>query len=116
MHNYFLELVTPNLLRFGMYNGSSWPMASATISATTNMWHHVVGTYSGGTITLYLDGNKFAENTGAGNPTPGGTCYFSIGANYSESTKYFNGSLDDIRLYNKALDPSEVQILYRQGL
>ena len=80
-------------------------------------WHHVAGVFDNGTVTLYIDGNPQASVTGG--PTFGtGTPRFGYVGLGSESTEfnleprtpanYFNGSVDDVRIYERALTDSEV--------
>ncbi|MBU6232213.1 hypothetical protein KGP36_06220, partial [Patescibacteria group bacterium] len=73
-------------------------------------WHHVVGTINGTTYTLYLDGKNvgvsFADNS------YGDTVLAAIGRGNSQ---YFDGSVDDARIYNRALSASEINQLYQSG-
>ena len=81
-------------------------------------WHHVVATVSGTTGKVYLDGNldgsgdvgSIPQNMldvyiGRANIGCGGGCGLE---------EFFNGLIDDVRIYNRALSPSEIQSLYTQ--
>jgi len=73
-----------------------------------NKWHHVVNTYDGAYMKMYMDGveiNSFAK-TG----TISGLTDLLIGR-YS-SDYQFTGSLDEVRIYNRALSEREVKALY----
>ena len=81
-------------------------------------WHHVVGVFDNGTLTIYIDGS--AEPSATGGPTfgTGNTRFGFLGAN-SEAT-VFDGSrgggnpvqqLDDFRIYDYALSPGDVTAL-----
>ncbi len=39
----------------------------------------------------------------------------SVGVGPGNSSGYFNGSIDDVRVYDRALSPSEIQYLYLMG-
>lgn len=75
-----------------------------------NTWSHIVATKQGSTVTIYLNGavviSKAFGGTIAGNTNP-----LYLGS-YAGSQSFFAGSLDDERLYNRALSTDEVQALY----
>lgn len=80
-------------------------------------WHLVTGvyTFSGNNLTLtsYKDGavvNPTNTST-SGSLATSGT--FQIGA-YASSNN-FNGQIDDVRIYNRALSAPEVNLLYNSG-
>ena len=77
-------------------------------------WHHVVATVSGTIGKVYLDGNL--DGTGdVGNVPPNALDIF-IGrahpANGGGVIEWFNGIIDDIRIYDRALSDLEIQQLY----
>jgi hypothetical protein len=79
----------------------------------TNQWYFVTGTYDGTTMKLYVDGNLSAvSNAQSGNiaysPSRG-----RIGK-YEDDNEdhYFNGAINDLRIYNRALTSEEVMSLY----
>jgi len=75
-----------------------------------NIWHHVVAVYGGGTsVTFYIDGvaQTLTIPAGALN-TASGTAYIG----YSGGQNIFQGDIDDLRLYNRALSAAEVMALY----
>jgi hypothetical protein len=81
-------------------------------------WHHVVGVFDNGTLTIYIDAK--AEPSATGGPTfgTGNTRFGFLGAN-SEAT-VFDGSrgggnpvqqIDDVHLYSRALSQAEIASL-----
>ena len=77
----------------------------------TGSWYHLVYTNDGSVSKFYVNDSLISSNSGTitfnNNDLYLGR-YFSIG-----STPYWlNGILDDIRIYNRALDSSEVTTLY----
>lgn len=74
-----------------------------------NNWHFVMGTWDGTTGRIYVDGKL--ENSGS--LTAGSFSYTGtkIGQNVSNNYRFI-GSIDDARIYNRALSPGEVQKLY----
>jgi hypothetical protein len=67
-------------------------------------WHHIVGTREGGTVSLYVDGELIVSGTQTVDVS--NSASFKIGKWYFEYS--FNGKIDDVRLYNRALSAAEV--------
>jgi len=95
--------------------GASWttfPYISGAKNVTDGEWHHgvFVLSNSGQTLTVYLDGVSDGTITGdtvsGFSPTING-----IGGNI----QFFNGSLDDVRIYDRALSADEISRLYELG-
>lgn len=83
-------------------------------------FHHVVViTDKDGTGQLWVDGLKVAETTAP--PVIGNTAFnLFIGANpgapAEEGYRSWNGSLDDVAIWNRALSPAEINQLYSSGI
>lgn len=86
--------------------------ASASFAAD-GAWHHVAGTYDGSSVRIWVDGVEGTPDAYTGNITDAADS-FEIGRGASNSYN-FNGSIDDVRVYNRALTPTEVQTLYSLG-
>jgi hypothetical protein len=94
-------------------NGSNWRSTHTTASLTDGNWHHAVMVVTGGnTVTLYLDGtipgtalNNAGTMSGYSNNSN-----VRIGTDYN--SEFFTGTIDDVRVYNRALSASEVWRLY----
>lgn len=99
--------------------GSSQVSSNTTIS--TNSWIHVVGLYDGANLQLYINGIKDSNVTArtANILTAVAELWIGHGDDqaYPASYRYpFNGYLDDVRIYNRALFASEISELYQYGL
>ena len=80
-----------------------------------NTWTHIVGIYDGGTaLQLYVNGipDNSATLAQAANTVLGGS--LDIGR-YTGTWGHFNGSIDDVRIYNYKLTPAEIQALCDAG-
>ncbi|MBT3637087.1 MAG: hypothetical protein HN531_09120, partial [Opitutae bacterium] len=74
-------------------------------------WHLVSGTYDGTKKTLYMDGTPLFAQPAQGHVTSG-TGKLFIGS-WPTSTRFLNGSIDEVRIYDRALSAIEVQALYQ---
>ena len=81
---------------------------------TTGTWYHVVGTYDGNTMALYVDGVQDASRV-IGATTLDTTAPLLLGENYARGNSYFDGVLDDVRLYSRSLDAAEVAALTQEA-
>ena len=72
-------------------------------------WYHLVGTYDGATMSLYVNGVLVNSTGKTGAIGDYGDPGFQLGVN---NTTLFTGSLDDVRVYNRALTKGEVMQLY----
>ncbi len=81
--------------------------------AADGLWHHVVGSYDGSNVRIWVDGVEGSPDSYTGSITDSNHA-FEIGRGYSNSYN-FDGSIDDVRIYNRALSDAEVQTLYNLG-
>ena len=93
-------------LHFYIKTDGSFRHLRAADVLTEGYWYHVAGTWDGTTQRLYLDGVELDSQT------PGGVLDSAFnGAHLSSSTETFNGRLDDVRIYNRALSAEEIESL-----
>ena len=88
-------------------NGANQPVNGAT-TITTGVWHHVAAVYDGTMIKVYLDGVLDGSAPANFAPTNGATS-LKIGARGDDAATRFNGLMDDVRIYNRALSEAEIQ-------
>ncbi|MCA9388201.1 LamG domain-containing protein, partial [Candidatus Berkelbacteria bacterium] len=89
-------------------------VASAAFSVGS--WHHVVGTYDGTTVRVYVDGVEGTPDSYTGSITPNNTSLFiGSGADASGAGYYWDGKIDEVAVFDRAIDSSEVQALYKRG-
>jgi fibronectin type 3 domain-containing protein len=70
-------------------------------------WQFVAGTYDGTTATIYVDGTQAASATFTG--SLGSSNTWRIGAYGSPAGGFFDGKIDNVRIYNRALSAAEIQ-------
>jgi len=76
-----------------------------------NNWHHIVITYSNEYMELYIDNQFISKTSNIFNINVRSTQYL-LGYALGLGGKYWDGSIDDLRFYNRTLTASDVQKLY----
>ncbi len=109
---------TTTKVGFLTYDGTFDVVLSNSGGYNDDAWHHAVGVWDGTNDTIYVDGVLQSGSTAAGAATLDSTALF-IGA-YSDNGSpfagsYWDGSIDDVRVYNRALSATEVLKLYNAG-
>ncbi len=79
-----------------------------TSKVPASRWSHLATTYDGTTQRLYLNGTLVASRTVPAGAIAAGTGPLRIGGD-SLWGKYFNGMIDEVRIYNRALSTNEVK-------
>ena len=104
---------------YAMYanNGSARPVGQINITAEKdaigtsqlqlNTWSHLTTTYDGANLRFYVNGTLVSTTLVTGN-IPTTTGVLRMGGN-SVWGEWFKGSIDDVRIYNRALSASEIQ-------
>jgi sulfatase modifying factor 1 len=97
------------MLNSGNFFGTDTPLID-------NTWHHVALVKSGTTVTVYADGDAESSNTVSG-ASQNNALPLLIGYNPGEGTQgYWKGLLDELRIYDRALSPSEIALLAENPL
>jgi hypothetical protein len=98
--------------QFKLWSGGSTYMATASnTAAVAGEWYHVVGTYDGNVMKLYINGEEAASNT-IGSHTIDAT---TVGLWIGWMSGYWDGNLDEVAIYNAALSPTTVESHYNLG-
>jgi len=108
--NYVLYFTSSSNLNFYMNNQGGDISTSGTFVGN---WKHIVATYNGTTKGLYVDGVLKSSANATGN-IPNGNI-LNLGAYQNDSSYTFNGRLNQVRIYNKALSQSEILQNYYNG-
>ena len=85
---------------------------TGAISPSSNIWTFYCGTYNGTTISGYSNGAFVSSVQKSFNNGVKLTQNY-IGS-YDGTKRYFNGSIDDVRIYNRSLSATEISNLYNQ--
>jgi hypothetical protein len=111
------DTMSANTLFWSVNNGTGWQNVSDGTTTVLNAasWHHIVCTYeSGSGLSIYINGTLRASVVASGNIScsPGASIYGAplfIGYDSDrENSHWFNGSLDEIRIYPRRLTSSQI--------
>jgi hypothetical protein len=110
--------LTPHTFEVGVWNGSSWSTmmnqpSSSPVDIWDNAWHLIAWSYDGTAVKTYVDGILVVKTICSGGYLPT-NAPIEIGHfwNTPTDTRYFSGTLDEVRIYNRALSDSEILALY----
>ena len=89
-----------------VYVGGQTRLVNGTTALPTGAWSHLAVTYGGGNLRLYLNGAQVASLAQSGSIVTSASP-LRIGGN-SIWGEYFNGLIDEVRVYNRALSATEI--------
>lgn len=105
--------VDPNQIQVA----SSRNLTNSDLKLDAGRWYHVAVTFESGNVKVYLDGaEKCSGNVGTSSvnfgvahsdESDGKPRCFWIGYSYA-SDRYFDGQISEVRIWNKALTPEEI--------
>ena len=95
-------------------DGSKYSAVYSIFEINDSNWHSVIWVRKDDEQLIYVDGvnntNISSINSGIGNVNPSTNVY--IGGDVESNDYYFNGSLDDIMIFNRSLSAEEIYVLY----
>jgi hypothetical protein len=89
-------------------SGGATTDTTPVTATTTGVWNHIAAVLSETTLTLYLNGTAVASTPVAGSGSLGDVKFFYAGGT---NTKYNQGRVNDVRLFDTALTAAEVTSL-----
>ena len=106
-NNYYFDTYGDEV-SFGFHDGTSWvDFTSTNVNLKANTWYHFAATFDNSTnqVTLYVNGVAVLSGSTTSVPVAN-TSTFSLGS--WSGTEYFSGAIDDVRVYNRVIDATEV--------
>ena len=91
---------------------SQWGLGLAGPSLQVGRWYHVAVTNQGDFVRLYLDGSPVAEGYIAFDTPPGTHSYLGRAPGIEGISRRFDGLIDQVVVYPRALSPDEMRALY----
>lgn len=122
-YDYWLQIFETDVLNVGLLTttgSAKWLVGNKIIDL--NRWHHVVGVKDETNFYIYLDGvldsSGITFGTIMGDVRINNSNPLNIGRLGASGTWYysFNGRIDDVRIYNEALELGKIQENYSIGL
>lgn len=89
------------------YDGSSVPAVISTTPCNDNKWHHIAFVKDGETLKLFIGGSEEDSATDTTSSSTVNSAVLWIGKRQAFAT-YFEGLIDDVRIYSRALSDSEI--------
>ena len=94
-------------------DGGAVPNSGTSTTDIRGGWHHVVGVNDGTNLKIYIDGTEESTDTTGGGIVTNDT-NVEFGRNVGGS-EYFDGKLDEIGIWDRALSDNEISDLYNSG-
>lgn len=116
-NGYAMEMRLGGIAFWVYLEQGGWVYAMSTTQLVPNTWYHVVGTYDGTEIKLYLNGapqgtsNVTGKIIASSNDLNIGRDPGNPGVDY----RFWNGLIDEVQIYNRALTAAEVAAIYDAG-
>ena len=109
---YYLGLNSNGTIKFEASTGT----INGSVNYADSNWHHIVLTLNSGAYNIYVDGNTTPVITGSGAFTTTATRPTWIGqfSFTASNLEFFNGSIDEVRIFGSALSASNVTQLYNE--
>jgi hypothetical protein len=80
-----------------------------------SQWYNVGATYDGSNLKLYLNGNLVISQAASG-AIAADASPLTLGRNPIANTKFFNGKMDEVRVFNSSLTASQLQRMVYQEI
>jgi len=100
-------------ISFKLGDGTSTPYTYSAGSISTNNWQQVVGVWDGSYIYIYINGKEAGKSAKSFTYSGNNSTHW-IGK-YPGTGYFFNGLIDEVKIYNTALTPDEIKQDYNAG-
>lgn len=117
--NEYEAFMNNNTIRLRL-NGATFTKSSGVNFETShgfqnNIWYHIVYVFNGSNAYYYVNGILNDSDTYTGSMS-GSTNQLMIGKRNGQPDSFFNGTIDEVNIFNTALTQSDVTTLYNKGV
>lgn len=102
-------------LRFFVFIGDVAKIKDTSLSPVPGQWYHLVGTYDGSNVRIYINGKDVGSPTAATGNIDTDAADIRIGDDLATSHVNWKGLIDEVRIYNRALSAEEIRYHYNRG-
>jgi len=113
--SFITEVRSSGIVRHYERGTGTFEDTSTTTTINDGNWHHIVVTKSSSQTIIYIDGTPDVTNSNTFTSNNGGTEDFRIGRDNPASPAWFNGKIDQVRIYSSALSSGDVTNLYNES-
>jgi glucose/arabinose dehydrogenase len=100
------------LLRFSVTDNNGTVISPPPAPIYRTNFTHFVGTFDGNFIKFYVNGVLYSSQKYKGNYEPNPNTTVAVGVNSFNYKKTWSGFIDDLRIYNRALNYSDVKRIF----
>ncbi|MHC4159547.1 MAG: LamG-like jellyroll fold domain-containing protein, partial [Planctomycetota bacterium] len=107
----------PGIVKFRLKDNADVVIVETTTSVNDGFWHFVTGVADrDGNIKIYQNGSPEDSDSLALVDNINNDIPVAIGRSMDYNGQYFDGIIDDVRIYDRALSDTEIQQLFAEGL
>ncbi|MBP9667604.1 LamG domain-containing protein [Candidatus Saccharibacteria bacterium] len=100
---------------FEATTGGTYHIATAGSALALNTWSHITGVYDGSNVLIYVNGTLANSTAGTGTLANNNLGWAAGRVSASGSSNYFTGSIDEVKVYSRALSAGQVAAEYAAG-
>ncbi|MFN8154718.1 MAG: LamG-like jellyroll fold domain-containing protein [Bacteroidia bacterium] len=104
---YVLRCGNNGSVEFMISDNGSWKSAASPSVMLTNRWYHIAGVFDGSNVMLYINGEMIARTPATSISVSPTDIY--IGEDPTWSGRTFNGTIDEVRIWNIARSQNDIQ-------
>ena len=110
---YQLFLDSSERVAFGLTTTTGFVRPNAGFTLSPNTWNHIVGSYDGSNMRIYVNGTLYTTLSKTGNILASSTNLY-VGMSFA--SEEFSGKISSARIYNRGVTGNEVLQNYNAGL
>jgi len=113
VYGFMLGVNDDNKIAFYIYTDTWHGAWSFTTSVINTNWHHIMATWDGSFMKVYIDAVQDPSTMALTGTMAGATVPTWIGMEPFANGSPFSGIIDEVQVYDRALSPREIKTLYQ---